>query len=240
MPDSYGRARFAEASRIPGRAAPACKVYMMSSPGEQRPILRRRMSVEEFDAGYYYATEIRAFAHELGIPVGNRRKTDLEDLIREFLRTREVPARRPVPSRKPGRARDELSLDTAVTNYVGDRATKEFMLEHVRAENPGIRNKSGQWYWLNDWRRRQQEAGRRFTYRDLVNHLRDLMLTEGRLPQIPSARMNNFITDFRADPDSPDMTRDRLLEEWYWLKQQAGPCTYAEYRRLRPHGTGLE
>jgi len=198
------------------------------------------MSVEEFDAGYYYATEIRAFAHELGIPVGNRRKTDLEDLIREFLRTREVPARRPVPSRKPGRARDELSLNTAVTNYVGDRATKEFMLEHVRAENPGIRNKSGQWYWLNDWRRRQQEAGRRFTYRDLVNHLRDLMLTEGRLPQIPSARMNNFITDFRADPDSPDMTRDRLLEEWYWLKQQAGPCTYAEYRRLRPHGTGLE
>ena len=202
--------------------------------------LHTSMSVEEFDGGYFYATEIKAFAREIGIPVGNRRKTDLEDLIRSFLESGVVPTSRPVQPRKAGQARDKLSLDTRVTNYVGDRTTKEFLLKSVRATSPGLPNKSGQWYWLNDWRRRQQEAGRRFTYRDLVNHLRDLMLTEGRLPQIPSARMNNFITDFRADPDSPDMTRDRLLEEWYWLKQQAGPCTYAEYRRLRPHGTGLE
>lgn len=195
--------------------------------------LHTSMSVEEFDGGYFYATEIKAFAREIGIPVGNRRKTDLEDLIRSFLESGVVPTSRPVQPRKAGQARDKLSLDTRVTNYVGDRTTKEFLLKSVRETSPGLPNKSGQWYWLNDWRRQQQASGAVFTYADLVNHLRGLMQTEGRLPQIPSARMNNFITDYRADPRSPNVSRERVLDEWQWLKRQPGPNTYEEYRRKR-------
>lgn len=197
--------------------------------------LRPDMSVEEFDDGYFYAADLKDFARELGIPVGNRRKIELEELIREYLATGRVPTRKPVPPRTAGQPRDRLAPDVVVTNYVGDKTTKAFLLECVRAEAPQARDKSGQWYWLNDWRREKQEARARFTYRDLANRLRELMQTEGRLPQIPSARMNNFITDFRADPSSPAASRDQVMAAWQWLKQQPGPNTYAEYRRLRPH-----
>ena len=68
------------------------------------------------------------------------------------------------------------------------------------------------------------------------------MQTEGRLPQIPSARMNNFITDFWADPANAGIPRKDVLEAWNWLKAQQGPKTYAEYRRLTfpetPNGPG--
>ena len=202
--------------------------------------LHRGMSVEEFDNGYHYADDLKAFAREVGIVVGNFRKIELEELIRELLRTGKVPDRKPVMPRKAGEARDELKPDTVVANYVGDRKTKDFLLELVHAEAPDIGIKSGQWYWLNDWRRGKQESQARFTYRDLADHLRALMRTEGRLPQIPSARMNNFITDFRADPSNAGIPRKEALKAWMWLKAQPGPKTYAEYRRLTlpetPHG----
>ena len=194
--------------------------------------LHQGMSVEEFDNGYHYAADLKVFAREVGIAVGNFRKFELEELIREFLRTGKVPNRRPVMPRKAGEARDELIPDAVVANYVGDRRTKAFLLELVNSEAPDLGSRSGQWYWLNDWRRRKQEAQARFTYRDMADHLRALMQTDGRLPQIPSARMNNFITDFRADPANAGIPRKAALNAWMWLKAQPGPNTYAEYRRL--------
>lgn len=204
------------------------------SGGGQVAPLRKGMDVEEFDNGYYYAADLKAFASEIGITVGNRRKIELEELIRAYLSTGRVPTSEPVMPRKPGQARDELSPAVVVTNYVGDRATKDFLLDCVHAEAPDLKNKSGQWYWLNDWRRKKQEAYARITYRDLADHLRQLMQTECRLPQIPSARMNNFVTDFRADPVNAGTSREEVMDAWMWLKQQPGPNTYAEYRRLSP------
>ena len=90
--------------------------------------LHRGMSVEEFDNGYFYAADLNAFAREIGIPVGNFRKIELEDLIRQFLRTGKVPDRKPVMPRKAGQARDKLKSDTVVTNYVDDGKTKAFLL----------------------------------------------------------------------------------------------------------------
>lgn len=194
--------------------------------------LRRGMTIEEFDKGYFYASELKAFACDLGITVGNFRKFELEELIREFLRTGKVPDRKPVLPRKAGKARDVLKADTAVTNYVGDKETKAFLLELVYAEVPGLSQKSGQWYWLNDWRRKRQEAQECFTYGDLAEYLRTLMQTKGHLPRIPSARMNNFITDFMADPTNAGTSRKEVLKAWNWLKEQPGPKTYDEFRDL--------
>ncbi|MCY3628959.1 MAG: SAP domain-containing protein [Bacteroidota bacterium] len=194
--------------------------------------LHREMSVEEFDNGYFYAAELKAFARDLGIIVGNFRKFELEELIREFLQTGKVPDRKPVLPRKAGKARDVLKADTTVTNYVGDKRTKAFLLELVYAEAPGLSRKSGQWYWLNDWRRKRQEAKECFTYGDLADHLRMLMQTKGRLPRCPSARMNNFITDFMADPANVGTSRKEVLKAWDWLKEQPGPKTYGEFRNL--------
>ena len=47
--------------------------------------LHREMSVEEFDGGHFCASELKAFARDLGIADGNFRKLELEALIREIL-----------------------------------------------------------------------------------------------------------------------------------------------------------
>ena len=108
--------------------------------------LRRKMSVKEFDDGYFYAAELKRFAREVGISVGNRRKFEVEDLIRSFLETGVVPASQPTLPRNKGEERDRLALDEQVRNYVDDKETKEFLLDAVRSSSPGIKKKSGQWY----------------------------------------------------------------------------------------------
>ena len=193
--------------------------------------LRSSMSVEEFDDGYFYATELKAYARQVGIAVGRRRKLELEALIRDFLRTgdRAIPHH---PSLVAGRAkaRDRLAAGTVVRNYVDDRQTKDFLRALVHAHAPSLRDKSGQWYWLNDWRRRQLRAGRRITYADLGNRLLELLRTEGRLPRIPAARFNNFITDYRADPANKGRSRADAVAAWEHIKSVPGPKTYAAYK----------
>ena len=194
--------------------------------------LRSSMSGEEFDAGYFYATELTAFARQLGIAVGRRRKLELEALIRDFLRTRVVPVPAPEPRRRSGEGRDRLAAGTVVRNYVDDRTTKDFLRGLVHARTPALRDKSGQWYWLNDWRRGQVQAGRRITYADLGARLLELMRSEGRLPRIPAARFNNFITDFRADPANEGKGRADAVAAWEHIKSVPGPKTYAAYAAL--------
>ncbi len=196
--------------------------------------LRSSMSVEEFDDGYFYATELKTYARQLGIAVGRRRKLELEALIRDFLRTGVVPSPAPEPRRRSGDGRDSLAAETVVRNYVDDRRTKEFLRGLVHARAPSPRDKSGQWYWLNDWRRRQIQAGRRITYADLGNRLLELVRTEGRLPRIPAARFNNFITDFRADPANEGQSRADAVAAWERIKSIPGPKTYAAYAARHP------
>ena len=125
--------------------------------------LHASMSVEEFDDGYFHAADLKAFARQLGIPVGRRRKLELESLIRGVLRTGMVPLAKPGPDRRSGQERDRLAAETVVRAYVDDRRTKAFLRDFVHACSPGLRDKSGQWYWLNEWRRTQLQAGRRIT-----------------------------------------------------------------------------
>jgi hypothetical protein len=53
---------------------------------------------------------------------------------------------------------------------------------------------------------------------------------QDRLPQIPSARMNNFFTDFRADPANAGRSRTEMMTAWNALKLAKGPKTYAFYK----------
>ena len=53
-----------------------------------KPKLSKSMTVEQFDNGYWYALEIKAFADDIGIPAASKlRKDELEELIKHFLRT---------------------------------------------------------------------------------------------------------------------------------------------------------
>ncbi|MYE04203.1 MAG: hypothetical protein F4Y00_04445 [Bacteroidetes bacterium SB0662_bin_6] len=194
--------------------------------------LRASMSVKEFDDNYFYAEELKAFARQLGIAVGRRRKLELETLIRDFLRTGVVPPAKPMPDRRSGEVRDRLATETVVRAYVDDRRTKTFLRNLVRARAPSLRDKSGQWYWLNEWRRTQLQAGRRITYADLGNRLLELMRSEGRLPRIPAARFNNFVTDFKADPANKGKSRADAVAAWKCIKSVPGPKTYEAYAAL--------
>ena len=82
-----------------------------------QPKLGPGISVEEFDGGYFYAAELKVFAREIGISVGNFRKIELEELIREYLQTGVVPNRKPVPPRKAGAERDELRAKNAASFF---------------------------------------------------------------------------------------------------------------------------
>ena len=195
--------------------------------------LRPSMSVEEFEDGYFYAAELKAFARQLGIPVGRRRKLELEALISEFLRTGIVPSPKPEPDRRSGKSRDSLAPETIVQDYVDDRRTKDFLRDLVHARVPQLKDKSGQWYRLNEWRRSQLRAGQRITYADLGNRLLELMRWEGRFPRIPAGRFNNFVTDFWADPENKGKTRAEAVAAWECIKSVPGPKTYQAYAALK-------
>lgn len=190
------------------------------------------MSVSDFESAYFYAADLKRFALKLGITVGNARKHEVESLIIGYLRTGQVPEHHLVKPRQAGQLRDELTPDTLVVNYVGDKRTKAFLLDLVHSRSLATVDKSGQWYWLNDWRRQQQAAGADFSYGDLAAVLRGLMETDGRLPQIPSAQMNNFLTDLRGDPANSAMSRDDAMAAWQRLKTSDGPKTYDRYKAL--------
>jgi SAP domain-containing new25 len=50
--------------------------------------LSKAMSEGQFDNGYWYATEIKAFADEIGVPFASRlRKDEIEAIIKYYLRT---------------------------------------------------------------------------------------------------------------------------------------------------------
>ena len=63
---------------------------------------------------------------------------------------RTSPLAKPVPDRRAGEKRDRLAAETIVQTYVDDRRTKAFLRDFVHACSPSLRDKSGQWYWLNE------------------------------------------------------------------------------------------
>ena len=196
--------------------------------------LHKNMSMEEFENGYFYATELKAFAKELGIDVGTLRKNELEEHIKACLSGKKgTPLPKSVSNRKTGGSRDKLSLDSYVVNYVSDKATKAFLKQEISNRDPQLKDKSGQWYWLNDWRKEQIRNNREITYRELIDRLYELMTTEGRLQRIPSSRFNNFITDFLAAPENEGATRQEAMDEWERLKKMLVHKNYQEYKKFR-------
>lgn len=193
--------------------------------------LNKNMSVEEFDNSYFYAKELKAFAKTLEITVGSLKKNELEVHIRAYLSgDKEPELPKSVPNRKTKGRRDTLKLGQRIVNYVSDKKTKDFLILEIEKKDSQIGNKSGQWYWLNAWRKKQVLTQTPITYDDLVSKLYELMTTPGRLPQIPSTRFNNFITDFLADSANRGKTKTDAVKQWGLLKQKSIPKTYSDYK----------
>lgn len=195
--------------------------------------LYQGMTQEEFDGGYFYASELKAFAKTLGICVSNLKKHELELHIKARLFGYAGTLPIAVPNRKNKAVRDALTLDTPVVNYVGDKKTKTFLQAAVEQQFGALADKSGQWYWLNNWRKQCIIDGKTITYGDLVTHLAKLKMTPKRLPQIPSARMNNFISDYLSDSDNRGSAKNDALKAWCALKASSLPKTYEAYKKAK-------
>ena len=192
------------------------------------------MTAEQFDNGYWYALEVKAFADEIGIPAASKlRKDELEELIKHFLRTGKIrkPTRKNLSRSGVRDVERGLSLKLPVINYTNDRETKIFIVQEALKIAPKLKRKSGARYRLNRWREQQIDNGIKITYRDLVREYVRLNQVEGSFPQvqIPSGRYINFLSDFLAGEKNP--TRAQALKAWKQLKKAEIPKNYREWKK---------
>jgi len=191
------------------------------------------MTVDEFDHGYWYATELKAFARTLGLRASSLlRKDQLERAVRSFLTSgRMAIANAPAGNENAG-ARDSdapLTMKRRIVRYTNDPATKEFLEREARRLVPGLRLRSGARYRLNRWREAQLSAGARVTYGDLVKEY--VRLCESHVPfaRVPHGRYINFASDFFAH--QPHTTRAEMIAAWHELKVMDCAKTYDDWAK---------
>jgi hypothetical protein len=193
--------------------------------------LSKSMTEEQFDNGYWYAVNIKAFAHEIGIPlVSKLRKDELEKLIKHFLRTGEVSS--PGRNLSSSGVRDTekgLNLKLPVVNYTNNKETKDFIVKEALKVAPDLKRKSGTRYRLNRWREEQIDKGIKINYGDLVKQHVKLNQVEGSFPQVPSGRYINFISDFLAGEENS--TREQAVNAWGQLKKLEIPKNYRAWKK---------
>lgn len=197
-----------------------------------KPKLSKSMTVEQFDNGYWYALEIKAFADDIGIPAASRlRKDELEGLIKHFLRTGHIknPPRKLLSRSVVRDVEKGLTLKLPVVNYTNDKETKDFVVREALKLAPKLKRKSGARYRLNRWREQQIDNGIKITYRDLVRQYVRLNQVQGNFPQEPSGRYLNFLSDFLAG--EKNATRAHALKAWKQLKKAEIPKTYREWKK---------
>jgi hypothetical protein len=194
------------------------------------------MTAGQFDNGYWYATELREFATEIGIPFARRlRKDELETAIKGFLESGKLerPVRGMLTASGERDSERGLSLKLAVANYKNDGATWDFIEREAQKLVPELKRKSGARYRLNRWREKQIGAGKMVTYGDLVKEYVRLSLTAGPFPQIPHGRYINFMSDFLAA--EKDATWKGALRAWARVKKLDAPKDYRSWASL--HGS---
>jgi len=192
------------------------------------------MTAEQFDNGYWYALEVKAFADEIGIPLtSSLRKDELEELIKHFLRTGEAkgPTRKNLSRSGVRDIERGLSLKLPVVNYTSNKETKDFIVKEALKLVPNLKRKSGARYRLNRWREERIDKGIKITYEDLVKQYVRLNQLEGSFPQAPSGRYINFLSNFLAGEENA--TREQAVKAWRQLKKVDIPKDYRSWKKYR-------
>ena len=200
----------------------------------RRTQLTETMTETEFENGYWYATELRAFAVKIGIPSANKlRKDELEKALKHFIRTGESESRVKRGLTKSG-TRDVdkgLRLDLPVVHYTSNKATKDFIAREAAQLEPGFTRAPGTRYLLNRWREAQITNGRRITYGDLVREAIRLNKTKQGPLRIEHGRYINFISDFMAAHKGS--SHANAVKAWKEIKAMDAPKTYAAWAKAR-------
>jgi len=190
------------------------------------------MTPVQFDNGYWYATEIKAFAQTIGIPSASKlRKDELEKAIKVFLKSGKIaaPTQRSLTPSGPKDAAQGLSLSLPVVRFTNDKETKSFLEKESQKLVPGLKRKSGVRYRFNRWREEQLEKGVKLTYGDLVNEYVRLNQTKQPFAQIPMVCYINFVSDFLAAEKGA--TRQQALRAWKQVKKLDAPKTYRSWSK---------
>lgn len=111
-----------------------------------KPKLTTSMTINQFENGYWYASELKNFAETIGIPSANKlRKDELEKAIICFLETGTIqsPTRRSLSPKGSRDTEKGLSLRLRVVNYTNERETKDFLEREARKIAPNFKRKSG-------------------------------------------------------------------------------------------------
>jgi hypothetical protein len=194
--------------------------------------LSKSMSEEQFENGYWYATEIKSFADEIGIPFASKlRKDEIEALIKHYLRTGRVknPNRKNLSQSGVRDTEKSLALSLPVVRYTSNKETKNFIVREALKIAPDLKRKSGARYRLNRWREERINSGVKITYRDLIEQYVRLNQAKGSFPRVPSGRYINFLSDFLAR--EKDATREEGIKAWKQLKKADIPKTYRAWKR---------
>jgi len=199
----------------------------------KRTELAETMTEAEFENGYWYATELQAFAAKVGIPSAKKlRKDELEKALKHLFRTGETRnfVRRGL-SKSGARDVDKgLRLDLPVVHYTSNRVTKDFIAREAARLVPGFKRAPGTRYLLNRWREEQMSSGRRITYGDLVRQAIRLNKTKRGPLRVAHARYINFISDFMAaNRKAPHAAAVRA---WKAIKVVDAPKTYESWVKM--------
>jgi hypothetical protein len=200
--------------------------------------LSTSLTEAEFDNGYWYATELRAFAVTLGIPSASKlRKDELERAIKHFLRTGRVRSsgRREVSTSGVRDVERGLRLNLPIVNYTNNTETKAFIEREAAKLQPGFTHASGTRYLLNRWREEQLRKVRRITYGDLVERAIELNRTKRGPLRLEHGRFINFVSDFLAANEG--VSRQEALDAWRELKAMDAPKTYDAWSAARRDAT---
>ena len=197
--------------------------------------LSSEMTRREFDNGYWYAEELRAFAIGLKIPSASKlRKDQLEAAIKGllFAKDAKAPAIPVTPKEGPRDLERGLRLDLPVVHYTSNKETKSFIEREAAKIRPGFKRAPGTRYLLNRWRDAQIAAGRSITYRDLV--LQAIALNESKRGplRIEQGRYMNFISDYMAA--NKGAKHEDAVRAWHEVKAMDAPKTYAAWVRFQP------
>lgn len=189
------------------------------------------MTEQQFDDGYWYADELKAFAKCVEIPhASGMRKDQLEEALKSFLRAGAVQTHEPVPART-GVKDFELGLrpDLPIVNYTSNQVTKAFILNEAWKSDPRFRPKSGTRYLLNRWREEQIALGMKLTYGNLVQHALKLNQEKTGPLRMEHGRYINFISNFLAA--NRGAGHRAAVAAWAEIKNISGPKTYDAWRK---------
>ena len=186
------------------------------------------MTITEFENKYWYMSELKVFAKSLKMPFDSKtRKDQLEKMIIQFLEIGTVNQKNRFRSKS--RDRDILNNSSYVENFSNKKETWAFIHSEMDKRIPGLKPKSGAKYWLNRWIENKLSHGEKITYDDVICEYIRLNQTEGRLPQIPSCKFNNFISDYLAN--EKNVTREDALKAWNKLKDIKAKKDYMTWKK---------